>query len=172
MDFRKKHELNQKMKVLYDELYNPHPKQKKNKVLTGVLRKAENSEKFKSLNNLLNAPYKGEKSRRTILTLIEETKRNYLDYKTFLDIEKDNNLIHNKFKSDSNLKGVNKGISFKNNKQYNPYNIMNQSMKNPRYMKNENLKKEILTELNHKWENNSNYSTINKSYRETSDTIL
>ncbi len=29
MDFRKKHELNQKMKVLYDELYNPHPKQKK-----------------------------------------------------------------------------------------------------------------------------------------------
>ena len=70
-----------------------------------------------------------------------------------------------------NLK-VNKGISFKYNKQYNPYNIMNQSMKNPRYMKNENLKKEILTELNHKWENNSNYSTINKSYRETSDTIL
>ena len=34
MDFRKKHELNQKMKVLYDELYNPHPIQKKKKILT------------------------------------------------------------------------------------------------------------------------------------------
>ena len=176
MDFRKKHELNQKMKVLYDELYNPHPKQKKNKVLTGVLRKAENSEKFKSLNNLLNAPYKGEKSRRTILTLIEETKRDYLNYKSFLDIDNGILIDHNKFKSDSNLKGVNKGISFKFNKPQklnNPYDIMNQTMKNSRHLKNENLKKEIMTELNNKWENSStNYSTINKSYRETSDTIL
>ena len=74
------------------------------------------------------------------------------------------------------MKGVNKGISFKFNKPQklnNPYNIMNQTMKNSRHLKNENLKKEIMTELNNKWENSStNYSTINKSYRDTTDKMF
>ena len=61
MDFRKKHELNQKMKVLYDELYNPHPIQKKKKILTGFLRKAKNSEKIRKINNLLNNNKKKKK---------------------------------------------------------------------------------------------------------------
>ncbi len=40
-------------------------------------------------------------------------------------------------------------------------------------MKNENLKKEILEEINNKWDNiNPNFSTLNKSYKELETSLI
>ena len=48
-----------------------------------------------------------------------------------------------------------------------------ETIKTPRQMKNENLKKEILEEINNKWDNiNPNFSTLNKSYKELETSLI
>ena len=173
MDFRKKHELNQKMKVLYDELYNPYPNSKKQK-LKSIFIKGDKLEHFHELSKLYSTPVHVNKPRKTILTLIEESKRKNLDYKSFLKIEEYYE-PNNKFKSTSNIKGVNKGLIFKSKstKLKNPFDSIKEVIKTPRQMKNENLKKEILDEINNKWDNiNPNFSTLNKSYKELETSLI
>ena len=87
MDFRKKNEFKEKMKLLYDGLYFPNKSPSKNSNFKSKISKKERNEKFRYLNKLLLSPSRIEKPKKTILTLIEETKRDYLNYKTFLNIE-------------------------------------------------------------------------------------
>ena len=174
MDFRKKNEFKEKMKLLYDGLYFPNKSPSKNSNFKSKISKKERNEKFRYLNKLLLSPSRIEKPKKTILSLIEETKRDYLNYKTFLNIEtgKKNFENNNKFKNLSNLSRVNKEISFRfNNNVYYPFDFINEkkSIEN----RNDNLKKEIFEKINMKWSNsNSNISTINKTNRDFESSIV
>ena len=171
MDFRQRNELNKKMNILYEELYKPLSPSK-NKYLLFV--KGEKSEKIKNLNKLLSErKYVYNKPTKTIFSLIEETKRNNLNYKTFLKID---NYRHRRFMSDSNIKKVNDDIIFNPRKLINNNNLKNlkkKILKSPREIKNENLKEEILNNIKRKWDNNnSNFSTLNKSFKELETSII
>ena len=173
MNFKNKNEIKEKMKVLYEELYNPYPNKKKQK-LKSIFIKGDKLEHFHELSKLYSTPVHVNKPRKTILTLIEESKRKNLDYKSFLKIE-DYYEPNNKYKSTSNLKGVNKGLIFKSNSTMlkNTLNSLKETNKTPRQMKNENLKKEILDEINNKLDNiNNNFSTLNKSYKELESSLI
>ncbi len=173
MNFKNKNGINEKMKVLYDELYNPYPNSKKQK-LKSIFIKEDKLDYFNELNKLYSTPVNVNKPKKTILTLIEESKRKNLDYKSFLKIE-DYYEPNKKFKSSSNIKGVNKGLIFKSNstKLKNALGSIKETIKTPRQMKNENLKKEILEEINNKWDNiNPNFSTLNKSYKELETSLI
>jgi len=186
MDFRTKNHLFEKMKVLYDELYKPISKNQNQNQINNQNQKQmklknENNEKMTNLNKLLSAPVKIDKPNRTIYTLIEETKRKYLDYKTFLKIDdgvdffnyKKNN---NKYNNKPILKDVNKKISFnfsKNQKLKNErFKLLNQT-KNEIEIKNEKLKKEIYNQLNGKWnnKNSNNITSINRTYNNIESSI-
>ena len=173
MNFKNKNEIKEKMKILYEELYNPYPNKKKQK-LKSIFIKGDKLEQFNELNKLYSTTVNLNKPKKTILTLIEESKRKNLDYKSFLKIEEYYE-PNNKFKSTSNIKGVNKGLIFKSKstKLKNPFDSIKEVIKTPRQMKNENLKKEILEEINNKWDNiNPNFSTLNKSYKELETSLI
>ena len=56
MDFSKKNEFKEKMKLLYDELYFPNKSPSTNSNFKSKISKKERNEKFRYLNKLLLSP--------------------------------------------------------------------------------------------------------------------
>ena len=169
MYFKSKNAFKEKLNDLYRQLNNVNNDSKK---MTAKSIFIKESERFNFLNNLLSAPSKTIKPKKSILTVIEETKRHHLNYKTFLPISIENNSFNQKIIHSSYLKGVNNtpSFSFKSKKKNNFLFVYEKSLKN------ENLKKQIMNQLETgftKEQNNtiSNLSTLNKSYKEIESSL-
>ena len=171
MDFKSKSAFKEKMNDLYRQLNGVNNDSKK---ITAKTIFTKESERSKLLNNLLSAPSKTIKPKQSILTMIEETKRNHLNYKTFLPINIENNSFNQKIIPSSYLKGVNNAPSF--NFKSKKKNKINSLFSDEKSSKNENLKKEIMNQLENRFkkdQNNtiSNLSTLNKSYKEIESSL-
>ena len=120
MDFKSKNAFKEKMTDLYRQLNNVNNDSKK---MTAKSIFIKESERFNFLNNLLSAPSKTIKPKKSILTVIEETKRHHLSYKTFLPINIQNNSFNHKIVHSSYLQGVNNApsFSFKSRKKNNDF---------------------------------------------------
>ena len=128
-------------------------------------------EKFKFLEKKLESPVKALKQQANINYLIEDTKRNCLGYRTFLENNSSINLIPEaityKYRN-----------SNKKNKNYNTFNnlIVNEKQKeniSKNLSKVDTLKKEIMSELENENDNirknyyltNSSFFSSSKSYK-------
>ena len=175
MDFRNKTpQFRKKVRDIYGEL-NSFYNDKKGKIrLTKRINfkiTKEKMEKFKFLEKKLESPVKALKQQANINYLIEDTKRNCLGYRTFLESNSSINLIPEpityKYRN-----------SNKKNKNYNTFNnlIVNEKQKeniSKNLSKVDTLKKEIMSELENENDNirkkyyltNSSFFSSSKSYK-------
>ena len=175
MDFRNKTpQFREKVRDIYGEL-NSFYNDKKGKIrLTKRINfkiTKEKMEKFKFLEKKLESPVKALKQQANINYLIEDTKRNCLGYRTFLESNSSINLIPEpityKYRN-----------SNKKNKNYNTFNnlILNEKQKeyiSKNLSKVDTLKKEIMSELENENDNirkkyyltNSSFFSSSKSYK-------
>ena len=175
MDFRNKTpQFREKVRDIYGEL-NSFYNDKKGKIrLTKRINfkiTKEKMEKFKFLEKKLESPVKALKQQTNINYLIEDTKRNCLGYRTFLESNSSINLIPEpiiyKYRN-----------SNKKNKNYNTFNnlIVNEKQKeniSKNLSKVDTLKKEIMSELENENDNirkkyyltNSSFFSSSKSYK-------
>ena len=170
MDFKSKNAFKEKLNDLYRQLNNVNNDSKK---ITSKTNFTKESARHNLINNLMSAPSKSIKPKKSILTMIEETKRHHLSYKTFLPINIQNNSFNHKIVHSSYLQGVNNApsFSFKSRKKNNDFFPLYNDEKN---LKNENLKKEIMNQLEtgfSKEQTISNLSTLNKSYKEIESSL-
>lgn len=167
MDFRTRNtSLKEKMKAVYGELNNFSVKKNKikltkNKITPSLSKK--NEDRIKLFDKIINSPMKQNKYHKNIIYLIEETKRNNLGYKTFLDFNKDENsdnlLPYNYYKPNRKYSSANSSFNLENKLD----NLSRNSSK--KY----NLKKEIMTELESdkkKYSTGSTYFSSNKSFKD------
>ena len=171
MDLRAKNEFKQKMNELYSELNGINHEKKKIKPKQLF---SKESERIKIINKLLSQPSKTVKPKKTIYTLIEETKRLHLNQKSFLPIDIEKDSLHRKYVTSDYIKGVNNAPSFdfKSSKRKDSLNIFDDESRYGKSFKNETLKKEIMNQLekgffqSEQYNNFSNLSTMNKTFRE------
>ncbi len=175
MDFRNKTpQFREKVRDIYGEL-NSFYNDKKGKIrLTKRINfkiTKEKMEKFKFLEKKLESPVKALKQQANINYLIEDTKRNCLGYRTFLESNSSINLIPEPI----TFKYRN---SNKKNKNYNSFNnIIIKKKQKENLSKNlskvDTLKKEIMSELENENDNvgkkyyltNSSFFSSSKSYK-------
>lgn len=169
MDFRTRNiSFKEKMKAVYGELNNFNVKKNKLKLTKNRINpiSKKNEERIKLFEKVINSPMKqNNKYQKNIIYLIEETKRNNLGYKSFLDIEKDENsehLVLNRFYRPNKFMRSYRSA----NSSFNLDNKLENLSRNS--SKRDTLKKEIITELElnkKKYSTGSTYFSSNKSFQ-------
>ncbi len=167
MNFRtKKATFRDKMNNVYKELENFNSKKNKVSYTTNKIGPLLQNvkDKVKLFDQTINTPSKQNGYQRNIIRLIEETKRDKLNYKTFLNIPQYsvNNLnkLNKPNKYRKSFSSANSSFNFyKNKKKIDFLNSFN---------KRNSLKKEIMDELNN---NKRRSSNISFNYIPTSKSI-
>ena len=157
MNFRtKKTTFKDKLNNVYKELNNFNSKKNKVSYTTNKIGPLLQNvkDKVKLFDQTINTPSKQNGYQRNIIRLIEETKRDKLNYKTFLNIPQYsvNNLnkLNKPNKYRKSFSSANSSFNFyKNKKKIDFLNSFN---------KRNSLKKEIMDELNNNKRRSSNIS--------------
>jgi broad specificity polyphosphatase/5'/3'-nucleotidase SurE len=157
MNFRtRKTTFKDKINNIYQELENLNFKKNKELYTTNKIGPLSQNlkDRVKLFDQTINTPSKHNGYQRNIIRLIEETKRNKFNYKTFLNINipQYNNLnkLNKSNKYRKSFISANTSFNFYKNKKKN--DLLNNSNKR------NSLKKEIMEELNNDKKRSSNIS--------------
>ena len=170
MEYRtKKNLFREKMKQCYKELNDFHNRLNKvessNNKITSLSKK--NEKKIRLFDKVMNSPSKQNRYHKNIIYLIEEAKRDNLGYKSFLSFNNEDTPNNNIFSTRFNR--PNKFINFQSpNSSFTIGKSLDNISRN--YKKRDNLKKEIMTQLENDRKKNStlssSYYSFNKSFRD------